>query len=233
MAAPELQLHCLPAAQRRLWDELGSVPPEFVLCGGTALALLLGHRRSVDYDFFSYRSIHTGQLKASVPFLGDATVIQEEANTLTVEVKRGTKVLVSFFGVPRRKRIKATKPLTGPTIRLASPIDLAGMKAAVITQRVEIKDYLDLHALFTQTQLTILDALAAAGKIYGPQFNPLLSLKALGDLQTPELAKLPATMKRALREIVGAVNLKTLAQDLENRKLSRLCRLSPIPRPSR
>ena len=53
MGSDKLQLHCLPAAQRRLWNELGNVPPEFVLCGGTALALLLGHRRSIDYDFFS------------------------------------------------------------------------------------------------------------------------------------------------------------------------------------
>jgi Nucleotidyl transferase AbiEii toxin, Type IV TA system len=233
MGTDNLQLHCLPAAQRRLWDELGNVPPEFVLCGGTALALLLGHRRSIDYDFFSYQDIDAQQLKATIPFLTDAEVLQEEPNTLTVAVKRGKPVLVSFFGVPKMQRIKSTRPLRQPRIGLASPIDLAGMKAAVVTQRVEIKDYLDLHAIFTQTSLTILDALAAATKIYGQQFNPMLGLKAIGDLNASELTKLPQSIKRALRRVVGEVDLKTLAQDLKTRKLTARCRLSPIRQPSR
>jgi hypothetical protein len=33
----------LPASQRRLWEELGATPPHFVLYGGTAIALRLGH----------------------------------------------------------------------------------------------------------------------------------------------------------------------------------------------
>ncbi len=232
MGTDNLQLHCLPPSQRRLWNELGNLPPEFVLCGGTALALLLGHRRSIDYDFFSYQDIDARQLKAAIPFLTDAEVLQEEPNTLTVAVKRGKPVLVSFFGVPKMQRIKITDPLRQPKIQLASPIDLAGMKAAVVTQRVEIKDYLDLHALFTQTSLTILDALAAATKIYGQQFNPMLGLKAIGDLHAPELTKLPTGIKRALRGLVGEVDLKTLARDLKSRKLTRRCQLSPIRQPS-
>jgi len=43
----------LPPAQRRLWDTGLGVPRHFVLYGGTALALRLGHRQSVDCDFFS------------------------------------------------------------------------------------------------------------------------------------------------------------------------------------
>ena len=46
------RLDILPPSQRRLWDELSAVPVEFVLYGGTAIALHLGHRESVDFDFF-------------------------------------------------------------------------------------------------------------------------------------------------------------------------------------
>jgi hypothetical protein len=46
------KLDILPAAQRRLWNDLDAIPPGFVLYGGTALALRLGHRTSVDFDFF-------------------------------------------------------------------------------------------------------------------------------------------------------------------------------------
>jgi hypothetical protein len=46
-------LNILPEPQRRLWGELRDTPQAFVLYGGTALALRLGHRQSEDFDFFS------------------------------------------------------------------------------------------------------------------------------------------------------------------------------------
>lgn len=49
------RLDRLPKAQWGLWDEVAAVPPEFVLYGGTAIALHLGHRRWVDFDFFGDR----------------------------------------------------------------------------------------------------------------------------------------------------------------------------------
>ena len=46
------RLDVLPQAQRALWPALRDLPHTFVLYGGTALALRLGHRASVDFDFF-------------------------------------------------------------------------------------------------------------------------------------------------------------------------------------
>jgi Nucleotidyl transferase AbiEii toxin, Type IV TA system len=46
------KLEILPAAQRLLWQELGAIPGGFTLYGGTAIALHLGHRQSIDFDFF-------------------------------------------------------------------------------------------------------------------------------------------------------------------------------------
>ena len=47
-----LHLEILPATQKRLWEELTDVPKQFILFGGTAIALYLGHRDSIDFDFF-------------------------------------------------------------------------------------------------------------------------------------------------------------------------------------
>lgn len=47
------RLEILPPAQRALWSRLDEVPPAFALYGGTAIALHLGHRTSVDFDFFA------------------------------------------------------------------------------------------------------------------------------------------------------------------------------------
>ena len=46
------RLDILPPPQISLWPELGQVPADFALYGGTALALHLGHRESIDFDFF-------------------------------------------------------------------------------------------------------------------------------------------------------------------------------------
>jgi hypothetical protein len=45
------RMDILPPAQRELWLALAAVPPEFVLDRGTALALHLGRRESVDFDY--------------------------------------------------------------------------------------------------------------------------------------------------------------------------------------
>jgi Nucleotidyl transferase AbiEii toxin, Type IV TA system len=61
--SPHLEI--LPAAQRQLWNEFNQVPGEFTLYGGTAIALQLGHRQSVDFDFFGNRAFDPAKLQAS------------------------------------------------------------------------------------------------------------------------------------------------------------------------
>src|SRR5271157_3389648 len=103
--APRLDI--LPKPQRRLWDELAAVPPEFVLYGGTAIALHLGHRQSLDFDFFGNRFFDPGRLAAKIPFLTGATLTQQEPNTVSSIVDRGGPVKVSFFGLPDIPRLRA------------------------------------------------------------------------------------------------------------------------------
>ena len=75
----DFQLSILAPPQRRLWDELEAVPGEFVLYGGTALALHLGHRQSVDYAFFGNRPFDPARLAAKISFLAGATITQQES----------------------------------------------------------------------------------------------------------------------------------------------------------
>jgi Nucleotidyl transferase AbiEii toxin, Type IV TA system len=88
----------LPKAQQRLWPELSSTPDQFVLYGGTAIALRLRHRQSVDFDFFSMLKFEPQALLETVSYLKGATVLRSAPNTLTVMVERGTAVQISFFG---------------------------------------------------------------------------------------------------------------------------------------
>ncbi len=76
-------LDVLPDAQRALWPALAGIPEPFVLYGGTALALRLGHRSSVDFDFFSSESLDADAL-FELSFVAGAEILQREPETLTV-----------------------------------------------------------------------------------------------------------------------------------------------------
>src|SRR5262245_10311990 len=94
------KLGSLPAAQQELWPSLAPAPGlSYVLYGGTAVALHLAHRVSVDFDFFRSEPLDKAELLAAFPVLKDAETIQEGPNTLVVRVAMPSgAVKVSFFG---------------------------------------------------------------------------------------------------------------------------------------
>jgi hypothetical protein len=88
---PEFEPHLeiLPASQQKLWHELTAVPKEFVLYGGTALALHLGHRESVDFDFYGTSFNPESTFKALSYFDdGDLHTLPEEVKSRLVIAAR-------------------------------------------------------------------------------------------------------------------------------------------------
>jgi Nucleotidyl transferase AbiEii toxin, Type IV TA system len=207
MLIPRLDI--LPAAQRALWPELSATPQDFTLYGGTAIALRLGHRASADFDFFGRKSFNPDQLLATVPYLADARVLQREENTLTCRVARGGPVLVSFFGLTTIGQIEEPTRVEGTGLKIASLIDLAGMKVSVVQKRAQAKDYIDIDALLT-AGISLPSALAAARAIYGRAFEPQITLKALTYFGDGDLPTLPAHLQRQLAVAATAVDLDTL-----------------------
>jgi hypothetical protein len=199
------RLDALPPAQRRLWNELGTIPAEFVLYGGTALALHLGHRQSVDFNFFGSRVFQPHELTDRLAILATATITQQAPNTLNVTVDRGGPVRLSFFGIPAIPHLRP--PLIAPRnlLRVASLLDIAGTKASVVQQRAEAKDYVDIDAMLTDGRIDLPTALAAAKAIYGEPFNPLITLKALSFFDDGDLHSLAQATRdrlaRAAREV--------------------------------
>lgn len=203
------KLDILPASQRSLWKELANVPMEFTLYGGTAVALHLGHRTSVDFDFFSNTTFNPTTLFNEIPFLREAKIIQQEKNSLTCLVNRTNPVKISFFGLPHIRHIEAPHIASQNRLAIASLIDLAGTKAAVVQQRPEAKDYIDLDAILT-AGIGLPLALSAAEFIYGPSFNPQITLKALSYFGDGDLQKLPNSTKNRIIKAVAAVDLDQL-----------------------
>src|ERR1700674_2621303 len=92
------KLNILPASRRALWQELKATPKHFVLYGGTALALRLGHRVSEDFDFFTNTNCEPQDLADHIHYLRDGKVTLFRESTLTVVLDRNGPVSVSFFG---------------------------------------------------------------------------------------------------------------------------------------
>ncbi len=205
--APKLDI--LPAQQRALWQELKDLPPEFTLYGGTAVALHLGHRQSVDFDFFASNAIDPANLYLDTPFLKNAQVIQQEKNTLTCLVDRGGPVMVSFFGLPHIHVVQPAMISADNQLKIASLVDLAGTKAAFVQQRAEAKEYIDLDAIMT-SGVSLPTALSAAKLIYGSAFNPQITLKALSYFDDGDLQSLPADLRQRLVTAVAATDLSNL-----------------------
>lgn len=200
-------LSTLPTAQRALWPELDATPDHFTLYGGTALALYLGHRTSVDFDFFSNAAFDPDDLAKNVPYLKDAERIQVAPNTLTCRIDRGGPVLVSFFGDLNLGQVGQRERLEGMRLYVASLLDIAGTKAAVVQKRAEVKDYLDIEALLRHG-VDLPTILAAGAVVYGRQFNPLVTVKALSYFD--DLPNLPAEVRIRLTAAVAAVDATQL-----------------------
>ena len=100
----------------------------FTLYGGTALALRLGHRTSVDFDFFSNTSFDPDRLAEQIPYLKGAERVQLSPNTLTCRVNRGGPVLLSYFGGLGLGQVAAPEQVQDLSLQVASLLDLAGTK---------------------------------------------------------------------------------------------------------
>lgn len=159
------------------------IPKEFYLAGGTGLALLLNHRRSVDLDFFS-RTDRLGfterrALLAQLRQLPRWTLLEAKDGTLLGRVGR---VRVSFFYYP--------EPLVRPVVRqgpvrIASIEDIGLMKLGAVVGRGSRKDFVDLYAICRHRPLADLLALAPKKFKDAGDFT-LQALKALSYFEDAE-----------------------------------------------
>lgn len=154
----------------------------FYLAGGTALAILLGHRRSVDLDWFRVEPIHEPQLLAQEMRDGGITLMD-------VRLAKGTihgsvnRVSVSLF--------EYAYALLSPLIewpeipcRIASLQDIAAMKLSAVVGRGARKDLVDVHALI-QHGMTLAEMLRGYATKYAVEdvSNVLYSLAYFDDAE--------------------------------------------------
>lgn len=140
------------------------LPDDTYLAGGTAVALYLGHRVSIDIDLFTEKEFYSGPI---VSFLKKRFAIEvisaAEKGTFIANIN---KVRLSLFGYPY-PLLEATHYEPELKIRIASPIDIAVMKVVSIVQRGTAKDFFDLRAIITAYDLSLQFLLSGIHKKYG------------------------------------------------------------------
>ena len=146
----------------------------FYLAGGTGLALQIGHRDSVDFDFFHHESFNTQSLIQEInqTFTGYKVIVsQEEKDTLSMIIDDDIKV--SLFSYPY--------PLIGECVStdffpIASLEDIGGMKLSAIADRATYRDYIDIYYILKNISL---DVLIEKTKLKMPMFDGAILLKSL------------------------------------------------------
>ena len=220
MSAFDPHWEVLPPAQQKLWPQLvPSVELGLVLYGGTAAALRLGHRASVDFDFFTEKPLDRKEMQERFSFLRQASVIQDRPDTLCVLAPVGNgSVKVSIFGGIGIGRAGTPDRTSDGVVEVASSLDLLATKLKVIQQRIEAKDYRDVAALL-RAGVRLETGLAAAAAMYYPAFQPSEAIKALAYFEGGDLASLTQSERKFLSGEVAGIR-RVPAFGLASRSLS-------------
>lgn len=218
----EPRLDALPLAQRAIWPLLApSIQLGLVLYGGTAIALRLGHRTSVDFDFFMETPLDNRRLERELPFLRTSKTLQSQPDTLTVLVPVAqSDVKVSFFGSIDIGRVGVPELTSDGVVEVASLRDLLATKLKVILQRVEAKDYQDIAAIL-RSGLRLEEGLAAAAQLFAPVFQPSEAVKALSYFEGGDLDRLSSSDRGVLTHAASTIRRIPVAGRLSRSLSSR------------
>jgi hypothetical protein len=206
MSGLALHFEILPPAQREIWPSLRDLADRgFVLYGGTAIALRLGHRSSIDFDFFTEKPLDRTALSDTFSLLSQPRVIQDQQNTLSLLAPvSANSVKVSFFGGIEFGRAGVPERSADGVAVVASILDLLATKLKVMQQRIEAKDYQDVAAIL-RDGIQLEEGLAAAAAMFGSSFQPSEALKALGFFEGGDLNTLTKEDKQFLTNAITRV----------------------------
>lgn len=155
---------------------------EYYLAGGTALALQIGHRISVDFDFFSKKDIPKSLINKIRRIFKEYKI--------KVEVSNPRQLTVSLDGVDITF-VKHPFPLLFKLVeyqgvKLLSASEIAATKAYTIGHRAALKDYIDLYFILKEKQSSLKKIIEISKKKFKEEFNQRLFLEQLIYLEDVE-----------------------------------------------
>jgi hypothetical protein len=138
------------------------------MVGGTAVALHIGHRRSIDVDLFTSAHLNKAKIKKKlIGFPFEQFLIFEDTDQLHLLINNVKLTFLSYpYSVPHPINIDSI-------ITIPSLLSLAAMKAFALGRRAKWKDYVDLYFIL-HDYYTIREICRAAENIFNQQFSEKL-----------------------------------------------------------
>ena len=163
-----------------LLEKLSALPvlKDVRLVGGTALALQLGHRTSVDLDFFGRINADSEELRDILREVGRVEVASVSKN-INIFWINGVKVDMVNYPYPW-----LDLPIVEDGVRLASLNDIAAMKVSAIVNRGTKKDFIDLYTLLQHFALDEILDMYSRKYSDGSLFIVMKSLTYFDDAET-------------------------------------------------
>ena len=130
----------------RLLETICAIPElsGFNLAGGTALALRIGHRISVDLDFFGDKNFSTEEILDLMAGEKPISIISQHKNILILNVQNVKVDFVSY------QYPLIAKPIVEGVIRMLATSDIAAMKLAAIAGRGRKRDFYNLYFMLKE-----------------------------------------------------------------------------------
>ncbi|MBU1246930.1 MAG: nucleotidyl transferase AbiEii/AbiGii toxin family protein [Patescibacteria group bacterium] len=168
-----LHKEILTREQIDLLPLVGKFEKDFILVGGTAIALHIGHRQSIDFDLFSYEEFKNEKIKRKILRYGkiEETYVSEpqEYTFLLNSVK------MTFLTYPYEVK---NVVLFDKIIQMPDLLSLAAMKAFALGRRGKWKDYVDLF--FILKNFHSMKEISLRGlEIFGNEYNEKIFREAL------------------------------------------------------
>ena len=156
-----MHLEALNSEARKIFYELKNFP-DFYLVGGTALALQIGHRVSLDFDLFSDKKIPKNliaKIKNAIP-KSKIEILVNRSDDLTLLLNQ---VKITFFTYPFPVILKF---VNFKGVRILSIKEIAAAKAYALGQRATYKDYIDLYFILRERHCSLEQVIKLAQKKY-------------------------------------------------------------------
>lgn len=160
-----IHFEILSSEQVNILPDIQDISRDFLLVGGTAIALHLGHRKSIDFDFFSDQEFDMDSLKNKLrKKLTFDKILIDKANEFTF-ISKGVKITYLYYPFPIRDNLTQANH----NLQLPDLITLLAMKIYALSRRSKWKDYVDIY--FGLQRFT-LDAIISKAKIiFGNELN--------------------------------------------------------------
>lgn len=137
----------------------------FGLVGGTAIALHLGHRESIDYDLFTFDDFVNQKIRRKVLSAEKiSAVIRDETGQFTLVING---VRFTFFQFPYKIDFSES---FDDIVKLPDILTLAAMKAFALGRRAKWKDYVDLYFILKSNH-TVSEITTKGVEMFGNEFN--------------------------------------------------------------